>query len=83
MILFILFLLLVDTRELICEEIFFSENEILDVFKMSSILSDSNFSTFAFLFDYQESDSLDTQFIFNTVWNSTTSLKAVEIVNLE
>jgi len=83
MILFILFLLLVDTRELICEEIFFSENEILNVFKMSSILSDSNFSTFAFLFDYQESDSLDTQFIFNTVWNSTTSLKAVEIVNLE
>ncbi len=83
MISFTPFLLLVFTRVLLCEEILFSEFEILNVFKMSSILSDSNFSTVAFLFDYQESDSLDTQFTFNTVLNSTTSLKAVEIINLQ
>ena len=83
MILFLLCVLLVDVKVLICEEIFFSENEISSVLKMSNILSDSNFSTFAFLYDSQERDLLDTQFTFNSAWSSNTNLKAIKIINLK
>ncbi len=79
----ILFVFIFDVKEHVCEEIFFSESEILNVLKMSNILSDSNFSTFAFLFDSQECDSLNSRFYFNSNWKSTSPLKAMKIIYLQ